>query len=57
MVQVINMMTAAIILAIIIISGASRLYIKKRFDVSGHIQEVERASKRNDNVQAHSKTF
>ena len=47
MVTELSMLTALAIIIIILLSGGSRLYFKRKFDVSEHIAEVAAAAKRN----------
>ena len=53
-IEVASMMTAVTIIVIILLSGASRIYIRHKFDVTAHIKEVERAAKRHEQVTSHT---
>lgn len=57
---VIEMMTAAIIIGIILVGGGSRMYFRKKFNVSEHFEALDQAIKRQEiakrkmhNVQNH----
>lgn len=43
---VISMLAAATIIAIILVGGGARLYIRKKFDVSEHFDAIAEAAKR-----------
>ena len=44
--MVASMVTAAIIIGMILIGGGLRLYFRKKFDVSEHFAEIDRAVRR-----------
>lgn len=50
---VINMLTAFTIIAIILLSSGSRIYLRRRFkkNVKPHLDALERASKRNAEIK------
>ena len=41
--MVASMMTAAIIIGMILIGGGSRMYFRKKFDVSEHFEVIDQA--------------
>lgn len=43
---VVEMMTAAIIIGIILVGGGSRMYFRKKFDVSEHFEKLDQAIQR-----------
>lgn len=47
----ISMMTAFAFIVIILISGGARTYFKHKFDVSEHLQNVERALQKNQRAK------
>ena len=44
--SVVSMLAAATIIVIILISGGARLYIRRKFDVSEHFANIDKAVKR-----------
>ena len=44
--MVISMMTALIIIAIVLVSGGSRIYFRRKYDVSEHINSIKAATDR-----------
>lgn len=41
-----SMLAAAILIGMILISGGSRIYFRKKFDVSEHFEKIDQAVKR-----------
>lgn len=52
--EVLNMVTALVFIVIIIISGTTRKYLKRKFNVQPHIEKVERAARRNAEIKTHT---
>lgn len=46
-----SMLTAAVIIFIILISGGFRAYFRHKFDVSEHIESVAQAARRQQNAK------
>ena len=44
--MVFSMVTALVIIAMILVSGGCRIYIRKKFDPSEHIDDIDAAIKR-----------
>lgn len=51
--EVISMITALSIIAIILLSSGSRLYLRRRFErkIKPHLDALERASKKNAEIK------
>ena len=54
--EVISMATALMLIVIILLSSGSRIYLRRRFQrqLKPHLEALERASKRNAQVQIKS---
>lgn len=46
-IQELSMLTALAFIGIILLSGGTRAYFKRRFDVSEHLDDVSRALQKN----------
>lgn len=44
------MLSATVLIVILLISGLFRIYFKHKYDVTGHLKEVERASQRHEKI-------
>jgi hypothetical protein len=44
------MLSAILLIVILLISGCFRIYFKHKYDVTGHLREVERASLRHEKI-------
>lgn len=51
MVAEISMLTAFIIICIILISGGSRMYFRRKFDVSDEIRRINEATARHNTAK------